>query len=85
VHEPQGNEFTATITKAAWGDVETHARVKLKNIRGVDYAYVAHEGWPDLAAELAEAERRRFVSLWIDALSEFSTDRSCSPALVAAG
>ncbi|HEV7682513.1 MAG TPA: SRPBCC domain-containing protein [Pyrinomonadaceae bacterium] len=85
VHEPRGNEFTATITKAAWGDVETHASVKLKNIRGVDYAYVAHEGWPDLPAELAEAERRRFVSIWIDAFSEFSTERSSSPALVAAG
>jgi hypothetical protein len=85
VHEPGGNEFTATITKDAWGDVETRTRVRLKNIRGVDYAYVAHEGWPDLPAELAEAERRRFVSIWIDALSEFSADRSCTPELVAAG
>jgi uncharacterized protein YndB with AHSA1/START domain len=85
IQEPRGNEFTATITKDAWGDVETRARVKLKNIRGVDYAYVAHEGWTELPAELAEAERRRFVSIWIDALSEFSTDRSCSPALVGAG
>lgn len=85
IHEPRGNEIAATITNDAWGDVETHAHVKLKNIRGVDYAYVAHEGWPDLPAELGEAERRRFVRIWIDALSEFSTDRSCSPELVAAG
>ena len=85
IHEPHGHEIAATITHDAWGDVETHARVKLKNIRGVDYAYVAHEGWPELPAELAEAERRRFVGIWINALSEFSLDRSCSPALVAAG
>jgi uncharacterized protein YndB with AHSA1/START domain len=85
IHESRGDEFTATITNAAWGDVETRARVKLRNIRGVDYAYVAHEGWPDLPSELGEAERKRFVSIWVDALSEFSTDRSFSPALVAAG
>ena len=85
LHEPRGNKIAATLTNEAWGDVETHARVKLKNIRGVEYAYVAHEGWPELPAELGEAERRRFVRIWIDALAEFSLDRSCSPAAVAAG
>ena len=85
IHELRENEIAATITHDAWGDVETCARVKLRNIRGVDYAYVAHEGWPELPAELAEAERKRFVRIWIDALSEFSLDRSYSPALVAAG
>jgi len=70
-HEPRGNEIVATITSDAWGDVETRARVKLKNIRGVDYAYVAHEGWLELPAELAQAERRRFVGIWINALSDF--------------
>jgi hypothetical protein len=83
IHEPRGNEIAATITKDAWGDVETRARVKLKNIRGVDYAFVAHEGWPELPAKLAEAERRRFVDVWINALSEFSVDRSCRRASVA--
>ena len=33
------NEIAAAITQLRWGDVETRARVKLKNIRGVDYAY----------------------------------------------
>lgn len=83
IHEPRGNEIAATITKDAWGDVETRARVKLKNIRGVDYAFVAHEGWPELPDKLAEAERRRFVGVWINALSEFSVDRSCRRASVA--
>lgn len=73
IHEPRGNEIAATITNDAWGDVETRARVKLKNIRGVDYAYVAHEGWPELPAHLALAERRRFVGIWIKALSDFQS------------
>ena len=71
IHEPRGNEITATITHDAWGDAETCVRVKLKNIRGVDYAYVVHEGWQELPTKLAEAERRRFVGIWINALSDF--------------
>jgi uncharacterized protein YndB with AHSA1/START domain len=71
IHEPCGNEIAATITHDAWGDAETCARVKLKKIRGVDYAYVAHEGWIELPAKLAQAERRRFVGIWINALSDF--------------
>jgi uncharacterized protein YndB with AHSA1/START domain len=71
IHEPRGNEFNATVTHEAWGGVETRARVRLKNIRGVDYAFVAHEGWAELPAELALAERRRFVGVWINALSDF--------------
>lgn len=71
IHEQRGNEITATITHDAWGEVETRARVKLKNIRGVDYAYLAHEGWSELPDEIAQAERRRFVGLWINALSDF--------------
>lgn len=83
IHEPRGNEIVATITHDAWGDVETRARVKLKNIRGVDYAYLAHEGWVELPAKLAQAERRRFVGIWINALSDFSVDRSSRLASVA--
>ncbi len=82
IHEPRENEINATITHEAWGMVETRARVRLKNIRGVDYALVAHEGWPELPASLGEAERRRFVGVWINALSEFSIDRSCGRAPV---
>lgn len=71
IHEPRENEINATITHSAWGDAETRARVRLRNIRGVDYAYVAHEGWAELPADLAQAERRRFVGIWINALSDF--------------
>jgi uncharacterized protein YndB with AHSA1/START domain len=74
IHEPRANEINATIMHDAWRDVETRARVRLKNIRGVDYALVAHEGWPELPAQLGEAERRRFVGVWINALSPFSVD-----------
>ena len=84
IHEPRENEIVATITHDAWEDAETLARVKLRNIRGVDYAYVAHDGWIELPAELAQAERKRFVGIWINALSEFSVDGSCRRATVAA-
>jgi len=75
IHEPRENEIAAIITHDTWGDVETRARVRLRNIRGVDYAYVAHEGWAELPTDLAQAERRRFVGIWISALSDFSVDR----------
>jgi uncharacterized protein YndB with AHSA1/START domain len=78
IHQPRGNEIAATITNDAWGDVETRARVKLKNIRGVNYAYVAHEGWVELPANLALAERRRFVGIWINALSDFQSTEVAS-------
>lgn len=84
IHEASENEITATIKHESWGDAETRVRVRLKHIGGVDYAYVAHEGWAELPAELAEVERRRFVGIWINALSDFSVDRSFSRASVAA-
>jgi uncharacterized protein YndB with AHSA1/START domain len=71
IHAPRENEIAATITHDAWEDVETRVRVKLKNIRGIDYAYIAHEGWLELPTTLAQAERRRFVGIWINALSDF--------------
>lgn len=74
LHEPNGNEFNSIVTHDQWGDAETRVRVRLRNIRGVDYAYVAHEGWPGLPADLAQAERRRFVGIWLNALSDFRTD-----------
>lgn len=83
IHEASDNEVTATIKHDAWGDAETRVRVRLKNIRGVDYAYVAHEGWTELPAEIAQAERRRFVGIWINALSDFSVDQCISRASVA--
>ena len=76
IHESRENEITASIKHEAWGDAETRTRVRLRNIRGVDYAYVAHEGWGELPAKLAEDERRRFVGIWLNALSDFSADSS---------
>lgn len=75
IHEPrEEGVVAATITHEAWGTVETRARVKLRNIRGVFYAFIAHEGWAELPGDLGEGERRRFVGVWLDALSKFSDD-----------
>ena len=76
------NEINAVLTHEAWGTVETKVEVKLKTIRGVNYAYVVHEGWPQLPGDRAEKERRRFVSVWLEAVSEFAICRD--EALVAA-
>lgn len=69
------NELNAIITHEAWGTVETRVRVKLKNIRGAHYAYVTHEGWPQLPGNLAEGERRRFVTVWLNAFAQFGDHR----------
>ena len=63
-------EINSIVKHEAWGTAETRLRVKLKNIRGVDYAFFAHEGWPRLPANLAQEERRRFVTVWLGALAE---------------
>jgi uncharacterized protein YndB with AHSA1/START domain len=72
IHESPEDEINSTLTHEAWGPLETRARVRLRKIRGVDYALVAHEGWPQLPSKLAEEERRRFVTVWLGALAEFS-------------
>lgn len=73
IQEPREEDVVAAaISHDAWGDAETRARVRLRNIRGVDYAFAVHEGWGELPGHLAAGERRRFVGLWIKALSEFS-------------
>lgn len=81
VHEAREGLFRATITKEDWGEISTHVRVRLRNIRGVTYAYVTHEGWPELPDTLGEAERRRFVDLWLKGISEFSHDLARPHAL----
>jgi uncharacterized protein YndB with AHSA1/START domain len=70
-----GNEINSIITHDAWGTIETRLRVRLKHVRGVDYALFAHEGWPQLPGNLAEAERRRFVTVWLNAMERFATSR----------
>jgi uncharacterized protein YndB with AHSA1/START domain len=73
IQEPREEDVVAAaVSHDAWGDAETRARVRLRDIRGVDYAFASHEGWGELPGHLAEGERRRFVGVWIRALSEFS-------------
>jgi len=74
IREFDGNEINATIAHEAWGTAETRLRVKLKNIRGADYALFTHEGWAQLPGSLAEKERRRFVTVWLDALAALQLD-----------
>jgi uncharacterized protein YndB with AHSA1/START domain len=83
IDEAREELILATIKKANWGETSTSLRVKFKNIRGVNYAYFTHEGWPDLPGRLGEAERHRFVSVWLNALSDFSVDGNHSRAAVA--
>jgi uncharacterized protein YndB with AHSA1/START domain len=83
IDEAREELILATIKKANWGETPTSLRVKFKNIRGVNYAYFTHEGWPDLPGRLGEAERRRFVSVWLNALSDFSVEGNHSRAAVA--
>ena len=54
IHEAREDEIAAGITLDGWNEVETRARIKFKHIRGVDYVLVAHEGWPELPAAIAE-------------------------------
>jgi uncharacterized protein YndB with AHSA1/START domain len=72
IRDARDDEIIATIQSNLWGAAETCARIRLKNIRGVEYAFIAHEGWPELPGALGEAERKRFVGVWLNALSEFS-------------
>jgi uncharacterized protein YndB with AHSA1/START domain len=73
IHEPrEEGVVAAAVSHDAWGDAETSARVRLRNIRGVDYAFAVQEGWGELPGNIAAGERRRFVGVWIKALSEFA-------------
>lgn len=73
IQEPrEEGAVEAAVSHDAWGGAETRASVKLKNIRGVDYAFAIHEGWGELPDGIAEGERKRFVGVWLKALSEFS-------------
>lgn len=73
LQEPREEDVVAAaISHDDWNNAETRAHVKLSNIRGVDYAFVAHEGWGELPAGIAAGERRRFVGVWVRALSAFS-------------
>ena len=77
------NEINSIITHEAWGPIEMRVRVKLKNIRGVNYAYVVHEGWPQLPGNVAEDKRRRFVPVWLGAVKDFAICRDLVAATAA--
>jgi uncharacterized protein YndB with AHSA1/START domain len=85
IQEPAGNEIGATIAHEAWKDVKTRVRIKLKNIRGADYAYIAHDGWIQLPAVLAQAERRRFVGIWLKALGDFQSSEGAGTRISSSG
>ncbi len=72
VYEAHEHEIAAGITLDRWNNIETRARIKFKHVRGVDYVLVAHEGWPELPAAIAETERTRFVDVWLRSLAQFS-------------
>lgn len=75
IRDVDESEINAIITHETWGAAETRLRVRFKTIRGVDYAFFAQEGWPQLPEILAQDERRRFVAVWLDALAEFDMQR----------
>ncbi|HEY6803364.1 MAG TPA: SRPBCC domain-containing protein [Pyrinomonadaceae bacterium] len=79
IDEAREGLIRTTIKKENWGESPTHLRVKFKSVRGVNYAYFTHEGWPELPGLLGEAERRRFVSVWLEALADFSNDLASAP------
>lgn len=74
IREFDENEINAIMTHDAWGAAQTQLRVKLKNVRGADHAFFEHEGWQQLPGKLAEEERRRFVGVWLDALTRLQLD-----------
>jgi uncharacterized protein YndB with AHSA1/START domain len=80
IEEVSEDVIRATLKKENWGDAATQLRVRFRNIRGVNYAYFTHQGWPELPALLGEGERRNFVGLWLKALSDFSDDLAAAPA-----
>jgi uncharacterized protein YndB with AHSA1/START domain len=80
IEEVSEDVIRATIKKENWGETSTRLRVRFRNIRGVNYAYFTHQGWPELPALLGEGERRNFVGLWLKALSYFSNDLVSAPA-----
>ncbi len=71
LHASAEHEIVVALSNPKWGKIETTARLNFKQIRGVDYLFIAHEGWPELPSKIAAGERRRFVKIWIDALRQF--------------
>jgi uncharacterized protein YndB with AHSA1/START domain len=67
----RGDDVAMTVADEAWGDAETVVRAKARRIKGVDYAFIAHEGWRGVPPPEAAVERRRYAGLWFEALGRF--------------
>lgn len=52
-----------------WHGAVTDLSIRRREIRGREFLFVLHEGWPRLPGDLAAGERRRYVSVWRDALT----------------
>jgi len=63
-----GSGIVVRLQSERWFEVSTSACLTVKQVRGREYLFLAHEGWPNLPAELAPLERRRFVDIWRQAL-----------------
>lgn len=69
IQSVEGDEILVLVGHPSWDEAETVVRLKFKNIRGIEYLLVAHEGWGGLPAKLAESERRVFLPRWLHAVS----------------
>jgi uncharacterized protein YndB with AHSA1/START domain len=58
-----------TARGGQWGAAATDLLIRRREIRGRQYLFLSHEGWPRLPGELAARERRRYVGLWREALT----------------
>lgn len=70
------HSVTARVTPrdGRWGDAATDLVLRLREIRGREYLFLSHEGWPRLPDPLGQAERSRFVGLWTQALLPLGID-----------
>lgn len=73
IQSAEGSDISALVTHPGWDGAETVVKAKFRNIRGVEYLMVAHEGWGGLPAKLAESERRDFLPRWLHAVSRCAT------------
>ena len=63
----------AVYSTRQWSPGTTNIRIKHERLPGRgDYLFVAHEGWRTLPQAHAEAERKRYVQLWLDGLSSIT-------------
>lgn len=71
IFEAGEKEILACLKDEKWGDGSTNIKLTFKCVRDRKYLLVSHEGWPELSLKVAEAERRRFVEMWLKGLESF--------------